>query len=480
MKFNTKKYWQFLPILKNGLASATVIGTLLFAGCGTENRPQLRVVHTSPDAPKVNVSLNGATVISELDYAQSSGYINVNKGSYKVIVEAIVPGGNIDAITINDFKIAENNKTTVFAIDKVASITSLVVKESAAKPSSKQVAINVIHAAPSAPEVDVYVTTPDAALPIGHPSLTFSFSQQVDVGKLSATQARIRVTLKGTDTVVYDSGTLDLSGFKGQSILLAAVDTTNATSTLSSPIKLIAVTADASLSLLDKNTSAGVKIVHASPDAAAAAGGPVGVFATSSVLGSDPVKLIDAFNYTDIIPAANTSTSVPAADDYGFDVAPSTESIAASIFNVSNVSLIAGFEYSVVAAGRVLGSPSFSLLLTEDDNRSVITQSKLKVIHAAPAAGNVDIYVTPAGTVSTSELHTIPPALANFAYGTITDYIDLAVGSYDVRVVADGNVAINVEGLSLSAGSVVTAIARGPSEPSGTPSDFGLLLLTNK
>ena len=68
--------------------------------------------------------------------------------------------------------------------------------------------------------------------------------------------------------------------------------------------------------------------------------------------------------------------------------------------------------------------------------------------------------------------------LDDFAYSEITDYVAVAPGNYDIRVVAGGVTAINVENFNLAAGSVSSIIARQPID-SGTPSDFGVILLTN-
>ena len=56
----------------------------------------------------------------------------------------------------------------------------------------------------------------------------------------------------------------------------------------------------------------------------------------------------------------------------------------------------------------------------------------------------------------------------------------MAPDNYDIRVVAGGTVAINVENFNAAAGSVTTIIARGPSEPAVAPNDtFGVIVLTN-
>ena len=57
------------------------LATLTLTGCGgsssndntVTSQGSIRVLHASPDAPPVNVKLDGNVSISDLDYAQSSG-----------------------------------------------------------------------------------------------------------------------------------------------------------------------------------------------------------------------------------------------------------------------------------------------------------------------------------------------------------------------------------------------------------------------
>ncbi len=443
-------------------------------------RAQVRVIHASPDAPAVNVRLGDRVAISELDYGESSGYATIVSNTYDVAVEGVIPGGNADVISVPGLEFAEDSNTTIVAINPVATIMPWIVADSAASPSDSEVALRVAHASPAAPEVDVYVTAPTDDIAAATPAFTFEYMEDVDAGALAAGEVRIRVTLAGTTTVVYDSGTVDLTPFAGQRLLLLALSTVNPTTQAASPIKILAATDSAALTLYDSGTNAGARVVHASPDATSVAGGDVEVFATSTAL-PGTVELIPAFGYLGVVPAIDSHVEVPAGD-YVFDVAADTTGIGATVYTSPSVSLMAGYEYTVVAAGRVAADPAFGLLVSADESRSVVTQASVKVIHAAPAAGDVDVFVTAAGDYTVAQIEAGDagePLLDEFSFAAITDYVAVAPGDYDIRVVAGGSVAINVETLTLAAGSVSTVIARGPIEPSGVPADFGVVLLTN-
>ncbi len=481
-------------VLGRGVIRGVFLAALVsvISACGgssssSTDTAQIRVIHASEDAPPVNVTLNGTEAISNLDYSESTGFTSVDAGTFDISVFGIVPSGNNpEVIDVNNFELTTNSRTTIVAAGLTAGIMPVIVSDSAAEPSDTQVAVTVLHAAPNAPAVDVFVTSPGFDISMAEPTLTFSFGDDaVDGGALAAGEVQIRVTEAGTTTVVYDSGTIDLAPFAGQQLLIAAIGTTTQAEANTSPVKLLVATDDASLVITDTNTLSGARVVHLSPDAGVAAGGPVEVFASSSALPTSPTELVPSFSYTEVVPAqmpgGDNFVFVPTGD-YIFDVAPDTNMIGDSVFMSPTVNLAVGQDFSAIAAGRVAGNPDFTILVSADDARPIVTQAAIKVIHGAPAAGTVDVFVTPAGQFSVPEVEAGmagEPLLDDFVFGTITDYVLVEPGMFDVRVVAGGTVAINVEGLELAAGSVSTAIARGPIEPMGPPpADFALELLT--
>ena len=463
------------------LAALTLGAGVLLSGCTDDvDTAQLRVIHASPDAPAVNVRLGSVTEISDLDYGESSGFASVFAGQRDVAVEAIIPGGNADVITVPGFSLGKDSRSTIIAVNNTASIEPLVADESAAVPGADEVAIVVVHASPDAAIVDVYVTAPGVDVNAVNPDFSFDFKGQVDAGALPAGTYRIQVTGQNSKTVVFDSGPVDLTAFAGQKLMIAALSTVNSTSRAASPIKLLVATDNAHLTLLDVDTGAGARVVHASPDAGTAASGPVEVWASSTALPVSPTRLIPSITYDTVLPGADQFLPVPGGD-YVFDVAPADNNIGNSVYTSPAIPLESGTEYSVIAAGYVLTSPEFRLLATADNNRSVITQASVKVIHAAPAAGVVDVYVTPAGAFTAQAVAdglAGAPLLDDFAFPSITDYVAVAPDAYDIRVVAGGVVAIDIENVNLVEGGVYTAIAREPID-SGLPDDFNLILLTN-
>src|SRR6056297_3520437 len=128
-------------ILKQVVLGSSIVGMTMLAGCSDSNNDtaQIRVIHASPDAPAVNVKLQGTESISNLDYSESSGYLTINAFPQDIAVEAILPGSNADVITVNNFDFAKDSKTTIIAVDNTSAIEPLVAADSVATPQSNEV-----------------------------------------------------------------------------------------------------------------------------------------------------------------------------------------------------------------------------------------------------------------------------------------------------------------------------------------------------
>ena len=215
----------------------------------------------------MNLRVNGVQALANVDYGQGSGFLNV-ADSTRVEVEAIIPGANA---VVLDRQLALDFSTdyTVLAVGEVADpIDTLVLSAPTARAiAAGNLRAQVVHAAPNAPAVDVYVTAPTAALASSTPVNigALAFGQYTASAELPAGDYRIRVTAAGNPgAVVYDSGTLALAA--GADLLIAAIENTGPGVT---PVQLVSLDGLGSALILDSSTPASVVAVHASPDAPA-------------------------------------------------------------------------------------------------------------------------------------------------------------------------------------------------------------------
>lgn len=464
----------------NRLLAVPVVlaGALTLAGCNDSSsssdndsgpQSQVRIIHASPDAPPVNLLVDGDAAVEGADY-KDVALLRPAPGDYEITVEGILPGGNADVIGPEAFTFEENVRYNVVAVNNVAAIEPLVfTDDDPAYSSSDQVRVRIGHLAPNAPDVDIYVTAAgegndlsaiDPLLP------AVAFKDVADAVEVPAGDYRIQITAAGDDSAVFDSGDVALAA--GADLFIGAVTNTgaNASENGASPVSLIVVNGGEVSELYDSDQGAGVRVVHNSADAPEV-----------DILVNDMATPLTNLSFGDVAPFATL-------DDYAVLPAGTTNlKVAASADNSvvpidADVDLANGQGYSVLAVG-LLSDSNFPIeaLVLEDSVRSIATQASLRIVHGSTAAGNVDIYLLPG---SQTEIGNSEPTLADVPFKAVTEYLPVPDGTYNVLITptGTGTVAIRAEGVTLSGGGVYTAIARDAKAGAMAPLDsFGLILL---
>ena len=197
--------------------------TLGIQACGdSDDDGYIRVLHASPDAPNVDVLVDGEVVLSDVPYKAISPYLNVEEGDRRIQVNVAGTDTTVIDAVLN---IGEDVSNTVIASNFVAAIAPIVTVDDRSTPESGTARIRVAHLAPSAPEVDVYVTPPGVELTDADPTLTtVPFSAVSGYVTLPAGSYQIRVTVAGTLIVAIDTGAIEV--MDGAVFTAAALDAT--------------------------------------------------------------------------------------------------------------------------------------------------------------------------------------------------------------------------------------------------------------
>lgn len=188
------------------------------------------------------------------------------------------------------------------------------------------------------------------------------------------------------------------------------------------------------------SASAGVRVIHASPNTPA-----VDVFVGAADTPSSSVNnrvLQDVPFFT-----ASGYLPVPTGT-YFFDVVAPTVGYTPAI-DVNQVKIDGSKDYTVLAAGDV--SDGVEAFLFVDDNTVVQDKARIRVIHGYEDL-TVDVAAAGLGTI-----------IDDFEYGTASTYFELPAGSYTFSLrTSDGkNKIITFPSVDLEAGAVYTAIATG-------------------
>jgi len=413
----------------------------------------VEILHGSQNAPAVNVLLDQAPRITDLDYKEAA-FERLSVGSVDVQVDGLLPGGaTTTVVPETSIPVDEGVRTTIIASGDVTSLVPFVLFDTTPSIASDQTRVRVLHAASTAPAVSVYVNAPGedifgagAAGLLG--TIEYDPVDYATVGLLGPVEVpagpyQVRVTVPSpvdAADILYDSGVIDLPG--GADLLIAAVPTTRPGD---APISLLASTGSALLEFPDVDTPTNLRVAHASPNA------PNVDVVVNDDFAASPRPIADrAFGtITDYVP-------VTLGDNY--KVVPTTADTPVVIDVTPAFTL--GTDNTLIASGLLPAAAPFDLtpIPLVDDNRPVATEAKVRLIHGSPAAGDVDIYVVPAGTTIDAS---VEPNFSDVPLGADTGYVSLADGTYDVLIdpVDDAIPDLSLPGLTFSAGGVYSAIA---------------------
>ena len=116
---------------------------------------RVRVVHGSPDAPAVDVRVNGGLVFANLPFESITDYVEVPAGAYNVKVEPAGAGGAGPFVIDADVNLAAATDYTVIATDNLAEIFPTIGVDNNTAPPAGQAKVRFFHGSPDAPAVDI-------------------------------------------------------------------------------------------------------------------------------------------------------------------------------------------------------------------------------------------------------------------------------------------------------------------------------------
>jgi hypothetical protein len=142
-------------LLVLGLALMTTLALVAPAFAQGTGQAQVRVAHLAPDAPNVDVYVNGDPVLTDVPYAPVSDYLSFPAGTQQVTVYAT--GDTTSPVIDTPVELAAGGAYTVAAVGLVAddSLTAQVYQDDLRSPASGNSKVRVVHASPDAGPVDV-------------------------------------------------------------------------------------------------------------------------------------------------------------------------------------------------------------------------------------------------------------------------------------------------------------------------------------
>ncbi len=149
-------------------APVVFVSLVLFfaSGCGggggSSSTANLRFVQGSPDAPAVNLLVNGTTETSNMLYGNASGYVSVKAGTVHV---QVIPVNSTKPLLDQSVSLADSAHETLFLTGPVSQLKPLVLKDGVATSTTTTTNnVRVVNISTQMGPADVYLVAPGVNL----------------------------------------------------------------------------------------------------------------------------------------------------------------------------------------------------------------------------------------------------------------------------------------------------------------------------
>jgi hypothetical protein len=122
-----------------------------------KGNPRIRVLHTSPDTPTVDIYVDDSPAITGLSFGQISDFATLPSGRHNFKVFPASAGGKGQPAIEANVDLMAGQDYTLVAIDKLQSIQPMVLVDTTMAPKTDTAKVRIIHASPDAPAVDIAV-----------------------------------------------------------------------------------------------------------------------------------------------------------------------------------------------------------------------------------------------------------------------------------------------------------------------------------
>ncbi|WP_233254182.1 DUF4397 domain-containing protein [Salipaludibacillus keqinensis] len=152
----------------------------------------VRLLHASPDAPQVDIAVDGDLVVESFDFKEATDYLYLAPGEYTV--EIFPAGDQNSAVLSQNLTVDSGQAYTVAAINKLENL-DLKVIEDASSTTEGKAWVRVGHLSPDAPNVDVAANGDIVFSDAPYPAVT-------DYEEFDPTTVDLDVRVAGTEDVV--------------------------------------------------------------------------------------------------------------------------------------------------------------------------------------------------------------------------------------------------------------------------------------
>jgi len=189
-------------------------------GCGGgSNTADLRFVLASPDAPGVNILIDGTTVATNMGPGSSTGYIMTTSGSRHIQLEPAT--GSTTPILDEKLSIGNLANQTLLITGPVAAIKPIVLTDGGTTAVAGEGNVRVFNASSTIGPSDVYIVPAGTSLTgVKAVATNLSFDQVTGYQAVGAGNYEVFLTTPQSTSVNLATGSLNLAANANQTVVV--------------------------------------------------------------------------------------------------------------------------------------------------------------------------------------------------------------------------------------------------------------------
>lgn len=388
----------------------------------TEEGASIRFVHASPDAPNVDVIVDGAPLAEGLAFGDASDYLPLTSGSHQV---QIVPSGEgADSALIDEEIDLDGGEASIFAVaGSLNDIQSELYEVDLDDLDENQARVRLIHLAPNEDSVDLSVAGGDEW------EDDVDFPNAGDYKDVDAGTYDLEVSAHDGDTAIVSIAGVDLQPERAYDVLLLGQSGGDGLTTLTLETR-VAPSCGSVLGVATDDMAC-VRVINASPDSAG-----LDLYVNDTLV----IRNLAYGDSTEFAP-------IPAGEDSSVKITATGGALDSPILE-DDTDLDTGQAYDLLIVNN---ADNLELESEEVDLSPVPAgQARLRAIGAAVDAPNVDVQITDG-----------PTLFEGIGFKDSSDTTIVDASTYDLQIKDGDNVLARVEDFQVEANTFYELVAIG-------------------
>ena len=186
-------------------------------GSGSGTNAELRLVQGSPDAPQVNLLVDGKSVAGNLGYSNATGYVSVTSGSRHI---QVVPVSGATPIFDQSISFTSSSNRTLLLTGPVASLNTVMLTDGGTTATTGDGYVRVVNASPAMGSADVYIVQAGSGIGGVQPvAAALAFDKDTGYKLTAAGNYQVFMTTPGTTSALLNTGSISLTSGQNQTIV---------------------------------------------------------------------------------------------------------------------------------------------------------------------------------------------------------------------------------------------------------------------